>query len=81
MIYNIEKIKSKEVPNMKKTPEYTRKAIDSYRKKYDLAQIRMPKGTRERIKNYNLSINDIAVSAVLEYLDDLDRRTEDAKKI
>lgn len=66
---------------MKKTPEYTRKAVDAYRQKYDLAQIRMPKGTRERIKKYNVSINEIAVSAVLEYLDDLDRRTEDAQKI
>ena len=66
---------------MKKTPEYTRKAVDAYRQKYDLAQIRLPKGTRERIKKYNVSINDIAVLAVLEYLDDLDRRTEDAKKM
>jgi hypothetical protein len=57
---------------MAKTPEYTKKAVSNYRSKYDLAQIRLPKGTRDRAEKNNISINDIAVSAVLAYLDDLE---------
>jgi hypothetical protein len=61
---------------MAKTPEYTKKAVSNYRSKYDLAQIRLPKGTRERADKNNISINDIAVSAVLAYLDDLERKMD-----
>lgn len=61
---------------MAKTPEYTKKAISNYRSKYDLAQIRLPKGTRERADKNNISINDIAVSAVLAYLDTLESQAE-----
>lgn len=61
---------------MAKTPEYTKKAVSNYRSKYDLAQIRLPKGTRDRAEKNNISINDIAVSAVLAYLDGLDSKTE-----
>ena len=57
---------------MAKTPEYTKKAVSNYRSKYDLAQIRLPKGTRDRAEKNNISINDIAVSAVLAYLDALE---------
>lgn len=60
---------------MAKTAEYTRRAVDNYRAKFDTAQIRLPKGTRERAKAANVNINDIAVSAVLAYLDDLDGKT------
>lgn len=60
---------------MAKTAEYTRRAVDNYRSKFDTAQIRLPKGTRERAKAANVNINDIAVSAVLAYLDDLDGKT------
>lgn len=61
---------------MAKTPEYTKKAVSNYRSKYDLAQIRFPKGTRDRADKNNISINDIAVSAVLAYLDALERKTD-----
>lgn len=61
---------------MAKTPEYTKKAVSNYRSKYDLAQIRLPKGTRDRAYKNNVSINDIAVSAILAYLDALERKTE-----
>lgn len=61
---------------MAKTPEYTKKAVSNYRSKYDLAQIRLPKGTRDRAEKNNISINDIAVSAVLAYLDGLESKTE-----
>lgn len=60
---------------MAKTAEYTRRAVDNYRAKFDTAQIRLPKGTRERAKAANANINDIAVSAVLAYLDDLEGKT------
>ena len=60
---------------MAKTAEYTRRAVENYRAKFDTAQIRLPKGTRERAKAANVNINDIAVSAVLSYLDDLDCKT------
>ena len=61
---------------MAKTPEYTKKAVSNYRSKYDLAQIGLPKGTRDRADKNNISINDIAVSAVLAYLDALERMTD-----
>lgn len=60
---------------MAKTADYTRRAVDNYRAKFDTAQIRLPKGTRERAKAANANINDIAVSAVLAYLDDLEGKT------
>lgn len=36
---------------MASTPEYTRKAVDNYRKKFDVMQLRLPKGTKEIIDN------------------------------
>lgn len=35
---------------MATTPEYTKRAVNNYRNKFDLVQLRMPKGTRERIE-------------------------------
>lgn len=35
---------------MGKTPEYTKKAVDNYRSKFDIVQLRLPKGTKENIK-------------------------------
>lgn len=54
---------------MAKTANYTRKAIDNYRTKFDLAQIRLPKGTRERAKANGININDVAVDAILKELE------------
>ena len=76
MIYNMIKINLRRYKKMAKTPEYTKKAVSNYRSKYDLAQIRLPKGTRDRADKNNISINDIAVSAVLAYLDALERKTD-----
>jgi hypothetical protein len=70
------KINLRRYKKMAKTPEYTKKAVSNYRSKYDLAQIRLPKGTRDRADKNNISINDIAVSAVLAYLDALERKTD-----
>lgn len=44
---------------MAKTPEYTRKAIDEYRKNNDFINLRFPKGTKERIKNLGISNSDL----------------------
>ena len=62
---------------MAKTAEYTRRAVENYRAKFDTAQIRLPKGTRDRAKSANVNINDIAVSAVLAYLDDLESKADE----
>lgn len=61
---------------MARTADYTRKAINNYRSKFDLVQIRLPKGTKDRAAELDININDIAVSAVLAYLDTLDSQTE-----
>nr|DAH31240.1 MAG TPA: hypothetical protein [Bacteriophage sp.] len=58
------------------TADYTRKAINNYRSKFDLVQIRLPKGTKDRATESDININDIAVSAVLAYLDALESKTE-----
>ena len=61
---------------MARTADYTRKAINNYRSKFDLVQIRLPKGTKDRAAESDININDIAVSAVLAYLDALESQTE-----
>lgn len=61
---------------MARTADYTRKAINNYRSKFDLVQIRLPKGTKDRAAELDININDIAVPAVLAYLDTLDSQTE-----
>lgn len=61
---------------MARTADYTRKAINNYRSKFDLVQIRLPRGTKDRAAEADININDIAVSAVLAYLDALERQAE-----
>lgn len=61
---------------MARTADYTRKAINNYRSKFDLVQIRLPKGTKDRAAESDININDIAVSAVLAYLDTLESQAE-----
>lgn len=61
---------------MARTADYTRKAINNYRSKFDLVQIRLPRGTKDRAAEADININDIAVSAVLAYLDALESKTE-----
>lgn len=62
------------------TADYTRKAINNYRSKFDLVQIRLPKGTKDRAAESDININDIAVSAVLAYLDTLESQTKNLPK-
>lgn len=61
---------------MARTADYTRKAINNYRSKFDLVQIRLPRGTKDRAAEADININDIAVSAVLAYLDTLESQAE-----
>lgn len=51
---------------MAKTPEYTRRATANYQAKYDLIQVRFPKGTKDRIKEVatDQSVNDYIVSVI-----------------
>lgn len=61
-----------------KTPNYTRKAIDSYRNKFDFVQVRFPKGTKERIEKLvggEKNLNDYIVPLILA---DLERMEESA---
>ena len=61
---------------MANTPEYTRKAVDNYRKKFDIMQLRLPKGTRERIEKQADKVHDFVVACVLSELERLETPTE-----
>lgn len=52
---------------MAKTPEYTKKAVDNYRSKFDFVQIRLPKGTKEKLKDKG-NINDYINSLIMQDL-------------
>ncbi len=57
---------------MGKTPEYTKKAINNYRDKFDFIQIRFPKGTRQRLEAAEIeNINDYVVDCVLKSLGEI----------
>lgn len=63
---------------MGKTPEYTKKAINNYRDKFDFIQIRFPKGTRQRLEADEIgNINDYVVDCVLKSLGDIPAETEE----
>lgn len=63
---------------MGKTPEYTKKAINNYRDKFDFIQIRFPKGTRKRLEAAEIgNINDYVVDCVLKSLGDIPAETEE----
>lgn len=61
-----------EVLEMGKTPEYTKRAAKKYRDKFDILQVRLDKGTKERIK----SITSASCSEYVKRLimDDLERK-------
>lgn len=39
------------MPENKKTADYTRRAIENYKKKFDQVLVNLPKGTKEKIKS------------------------------
>lgn len=45
---------------MGKTPDYTKKAVDNYRSKFDIVQLRLPKGTKEKVKNHLKNTENIS---------------------
>lgn len=69
MIYSDIKKNKGDVLSMGKTPEYTKKAINNYREKFDFIQVRFPKGTKERLKDVG-NINNYIVKCVLDALND-----------
>ena len=59
---------------MSKTPEYTKKAISDYRAKFDVMQIRLPKGTRDRISALtDMSHNEFISKAVIEKIESMEK--------
>lgn len=53
---------------MTKTPEYTKRAVNNYREKFDFIQVRFPKGTKEKLKEVG-DKNSFIVNCVLSALD------------
>lgn len=56
---------------MTPTPEYTKRAVNNYRSKFDVIQLRMPKGTRERIEAKTNETLNVYVNRLIS--EDLDR--------
>ena len=64
---------------MASTADYTRRAIDKYRAKFDIIQIKAPKGTKERIAAVSgQSMAAFCLQCVLDRLDELERSQPDA---
>lgn len=63
---------------MKDTPEYTKKAVKNYRGKFDVVQLRLPKGTKEEIENIadGKSVHDFIVDCILNAIKN-ESRTQD----
>lgn len=58
---------------MASTADYTRRAIDKYRAKFDIIQIKAPKGTKKRITTLSgQSMEALCLKCVLDRLDELE---------
>ena len=55
-----------------KTPDYTRRAVDNYREKFDFLTDKFPKGTKERLEAVGMTPAD-RVKAIL---DEIERREQ-----
>lgn len=53
---------------MEKTPDYIKKAVNNYRDKFDIIQVRFPKGTKEKLKEFG-NVNEYIVKCVMQALD------------
>lgn len=63
---------------MANTADYTRRAIDKYRAKFDIIQIKAPKGTKERITAVSgQSMAAFCLQCVLDRLDEMERSQPD----
>lgn len=57
-------------------PDYTKRAINNYNKKFDRISVNLPKGTRDRINELTgMSANKYIAALVIG---DLDQREKDA---
>ena len=61
-----------EVLEMGKTPEYTKRAAKKYRDKFDILQVRLDKGTKERIKSITSARCSEYVKCLI--MDDLEQK-------
>ena len=58
---------------MAKVPEYTRRAIEKYNKKFDHATLNLPKGTKDKIKSLTgMSCNAYISQLVIRDLEALE---------
>lgn len=64
---------------MGKTPDYIKKAVNNYRNKFDVIQVRFPKGTKEKLKELG-NVNEYIVKCVLSALDGAQMQSTDIKK-
>ena len=64
---------------MTNTPDYTRKAVDNYRKKFDMIQLRLPKGTKNLIEKHYGNVHEFVVSCVMKELGRLETPVEHAE--
>lgn len=70
---------------MDKTPDYIKKAVNNYRDKFDIIQVRLPKGTKEKLKELG-NVNEYIVKCVMQSLDgsqndNLTTKTESTENI
>ena len=66
VLYNTNK--QRMVLSMEKTPDYIKKAVNNYRDKFDIIQVRFPKGTKEKLKELG-NVNEYIVKCVMQSLD------------
>lgn len=65
----------------KKTPDYTRRAIEKYNQKFDRVMCNLPKGSKERISAVAPGISPGAFvrDAAIEKIETLERSTDQEK--
>lgn len=64
---------------MTQTPIYTKRAMENYRNKFDIIQLRMPKGTRERIEAKTSETLNIYINRLIT--EDLERKEQNADNL
>ena len=60
-----------------KTPEYSKRATKNYISKFDMINLRLPKGTKDRINKHSDSINKFISDLVLAELKRLENNGTD----
>ena len=65
---------------MGETPEYTKRAIQTYNKKFDRVAVNLPKGSKERIKQLTggISCNAFINVLVREKLEELENAAKES---